>query len=84
MNRLGFFVLSILIRNEAFGNMSAMSAYEVADTEYFGYKEATVYKKMAEFARLGYLATGWPDGKANTYYITEKGKKFWEDAKKAG
>ena len=84
MNRLGFFILSILEREEAVSSASAMSAYEIANTEYFSYKPDSVYKKMSEFAKNGYVAAGLKDGKANTYYITEQGRKILEDARKAG
>lgn len=75
MNRLGFLVLSVLVRNEANSNASAMTAIEVSETEYFGYKSNTIFKKFTELEKKGYVAQGYKDGKAKTFYITEQGKE---------
>ena len=80
MNRLGFLVLSILSRYEAFGKASAMTIKEITDAENLGYKGNTVYKKMTEFEMAGYVAHGYQEGRARTFYITEKGKEFLENA----
>lgn len=45
MNRLGFLILSILKQNEAVNSVSAMSLREIAESEDFGYRENTVFKK---------------------------------------
>lgn len=75
MNRLGFLVLSVLSKNEAFDNVTAMTAKEIAETECFGYKDNTIYKKLAVFEKLQYVAPGYKEGRAKTFYITQKGKE---------
>ena len=49
MNRLGFIVLSILSQNGATNKLSSMSVQEISDTEEFGYKPNTIFKKIKEF-----------------------------------
>ena len=46
MNRLGFIVLSILSQNGATNKLSSMSVQEISDTEEFGYKPNTIFKKI--------------------------------------
>lgn len=73
MNRLGFLILSVLSTNEAFDKLSAMTAKEIMDAEDFGYKDNTVFKKIMDFESMGYVAAGYKEGKAKTFYITESG-----------
>lgn len=80
MNRLGFLILSVLSKNEAVGNVSAMTAREISDAEKFGYKDNTIFKKIAEFETAGYIAAGYKEGKAKTFYITEKGQEMLQNA----
>nr|WP_300863239.1 hypothetical protein [uncultured Acetatifactor sp.] len=51
-----------------------MTAKEIAEAEDLGYKDNTVYKKVAEFELMGYVAAGYKDGKAKTFYITDAGR----------
>ena len=81
MNRLGFLILSVLSKNEAVGNVSAMTAKEISESENFGYKDNTIFKKLAEFETAGYIAVGYKEGKAKTFYITEKGQEMLQNAK---
>ncbi len=80
MNRLGFLILSVLSTNEAFDKVSAMTSREIADTEDFGYKDNTIFKKITEFESMGYVAAGYKEGKAKTFYITESGKQALKQA----
>ena len=50
-----------------------MTVKEIAEAEDLGYKDNTVYKKVAEFESMGYVAAGYKDGKAKTFYITDAG-----------
>ena len=84
MDRLGIITLNVLNANEAFGAMSAMSAYEIADELHSAYKPGSVYKHLTKFEKLGLVKAGFKDGKANTYFITEEGKISLAEAKKAG
>ncbi len=80
MNRLGFLILSVLSKNEAFDKVSAMTAKEITETEDFGYKDNTIFKKITDFEVLGYVAPGYKEGKQKTFYITEKGRQFLKEA----
>lgn len=76
MNRLDVLILSILSRNEAFDKASAMTIKEIMDTEDFGYKENTIFKKLSSFEVLEYVALGYKEGRAKTFYITDKGREL--------
>lgn len=84
MTRLGFLILNVLNTNEAFNGASAMSAYEISDVLNFVYKPDSIYKHLSKFEKSGLVKAGFKDGKANTYFITEKGKDSLADARKAG
>lgn len=80
MNRLGFLILSILSKSEAYDKASAMTVREIADAEDFGYKDDTIYKKIRDFISGGYVSPGYKEGKQNTFFITEKGKELLKEA----
>lgn len=81
MNRLGFLVLSILFQNGATSRLSSMSVQEISDTEDFGYKPNTIFKKIKEFEEGGYIGRGLKEGRADTFFITDTGCEFLERAK---
>lgn len=82
MNRLGFLVLSILKVNGASNKLCSMSVREIMETERdCGYKENTIFKKIKEFERAGYICRGLKEGHAYTFYITAKGCDFLEELK---
>ena len=84
MNRLGFIVLSILSQNGATNKLSSMSVQEISDTEEFGYKSNTIFKKIKrseEFEDAGYIGRGLKEGRADTFFITDTGREFLEGAK---
>lgn len=82
MNRLGFIVLSILRQNGATNKLSSMSVQEISDTEEFGYKPNTIFKKIKEFEEGGYIGRGLKEGRADTFFITSAGCEFLEREKK--
>lgn len=75
MNRLGFIILSILSRNEATSRLSSMTVREIACAEEFGLKENTIFKKIKDFEKSGYISRGLKEGRAETYFITPEGCK---------
>ena len=85
MSRLGYLILSILVGESAFSSRNALSVHEISEIEEFGerygYKYSTIYKKIVEFEKKGYVAVGFKDGNANTYYITKRGQRVLEEAK---
>lgn len=80
MNRLGFLVLSILARNNALDRISAMTVKEITATEDLGYRDNTIFKKIILFEEMGYVAAGYKEGRARTFYITDKGIEFLKKA----
>lgn len=83
LNRLGSVILSILQKNgkvDAFHSMTVSEIYEEADG--YGYQPNTFYRKLKEFERDGIVKTGLKEGKAFTFFITEKGIAFLAKAKK--
>lgn len=82
LNRLGFIVLSILRQNRATDRLSSMSVQEIADTEEFGYKPNTIFKKIKEFECAGYISRGLKEGRADTFFITPSGCEFLEREKR--
>lgn len=73
MNRLGFIILSILFRNGATSRLSSMTVREIACAENFGLKENTIFKKIRDFEKSGYISRGLKEGRADTYFITPEG-----------
>ena len=73
LNRLGFIILSILRTGEATNRLSAMTVKEIADSEDLGLKENTIFKKIKDFERSGYVGRGMKEGRADTYFITPAG-----------
>ena len=58
MNRLSFVILSILHQNSAVSNVTAMTLKEIMESEDYGYKLNTVFKKIKEFELSGYVCKG--------------------------
>ena len=73
MNRLGFILLSILGQNGATNRFSAMTIREIASAEELGMKENTIFKKIKDFEKSGYIGRGLKEGRADTYFITPEG-----------
>ena len=84
MNRLGFLILSVLERSEADSKAAAMTVIELSEEEDFGYKPNTFFKKCTELEAEGYIAQGYKEGKAKTFYITDRGKEFLMNEWKRG
>lgn len=78
MNRLGFIILSILFKEEAISKLSSMAVHEIASLENLDLKENTIYKKLKDFEKSGYICRGLKEGRADTYYITPEGIKCLE------
>lgn len=81
MNRLGFLVLSILKTNDATDKLSSMSLKEITETEEYGYKENTIFKKIKDFEAAGYIQKGLKEGRADTFFITAEGCRYLEAEK---
>lgn len=75
-NILGFLILSIINNQDATGKLNGMTIKDIADAEQLGCMDNTIYKQLKQFIDTGYVAVGFKDGHANTYYITELGKEY--------
>ena len=84
MNRLRILILSVLSKEKVVSSASAISAYEIEEQLNSVYRADTIYKNLIVLKNFGYVNAGYKDGKANTYYITQKGQDALEDARKAG
>ena len=84
LNQLGILILSVLAREKVNCNASAMTSYEITDEMQHIYRADSIYRNMVKLKKLEYVKEGYKDGKANTYYITQKGLEALEDARKAG
>lgn len=73
MNRLGFIILSVLFQSNATSRLSSMTVREIVCAEDFGLKENTIFKKIRDFERSGYISRGLKEGRADTYFITPEG-----------
>ncbi len=78
MNRLGFIILSVLRAGEATNRLSSMTVKEIAASEDFGLKENTIFKKIKDFEKSGYVGRGMKEGRADTYFITLAGCEYLE------
>ncbi len=82
MDRLGFMILSILRKYEATNRISSMTIKEIADSEPFGWKENTIFKKLKQFENSGFINHGLKEGHAHSYFITSKGCEWLEQERK--
>ena len=82
LDRLGFMILSILRKNEATNRISSMTIKEIADSEPFGWKENTIFKKLKKFEKSGFINHGLKEGHAHSYFITSKGCEWLEQERK--
>ena len=82
MDRLGFMILSILRKYEATNRISSMTIKEIADSEPFGWKENTIFKKLKQFENSGFINNGLKEGHAHSYFITSKGCEWLEQERK--
>lgn len=81
MNRLGFLILSVLSKNKAVDPLSAMTAREIAEAEEFGYKDNTLFKTISDFETKGFVAAGLKEGRAKTFYVTDRGGELLKTCK---
>ena len=58
-----------------------MSVQEIKEAESLEYEIDTFYRQLKKFVLLNYVGQGVKDGRANTYYITQKGIESLEEAK---
>ncbi len=75
-------ILSILRKYEATNRISSMTIKEIADSEPFGWKENTIFKKLKQFENSGFINHGLKEGHAHSYFITSKGCEWLEQERK--
>ena len=74
MDRLDIWILSVLEYNGADNYLVAMSISEIFQEEY-DTTRISLYKHLKKLVKHKYVANGPRDNKADSYYITEKGKE---------
>lgn len=78
MNRTDFILLSILFSMNATSSISAVSIQDIMDED-LDIKTNTYQKKMLALKNQGYVLAGMKEGKANTYYLSNAGRKLVEE-----
>lgn len=74
MNRIRIAVLITLRDSSALDCLTAMSVYELADTELlYGICVNTIHKNVMKLLDSGFLDKGFKDSRASTYFVTQKG-----------
>lgn len=82
MNRTALGILVLLRDSEAFDCLSAMSVYELAQSELFcGACINTLHKHVMNLLDAGFVGKGFKDSRASTYFITQKGLDILEKLK---
>ena len=75
LNRCAYIILGIMQKKKAVNEMRGMTIYEIKDFERISGRN-TIYKRLREMQKLGYVNEGAKVGKAKSYYLTEKGQAF--------
>lgn len=74
MNRIMIGVLITLRDSSALDCLTAMSVYELADTELlYGICVNTIHKNVMKLLASGFIDKGFKDSRASTYFVTQKG-----------
>lgn len=74
MDRLDLWLLSVLYFHGTDSYLVAMSINEILQEDH-DTTRISVYKHLKRLVRKHYVATGPKDNKAESYYITERGKE---------
>lgn len=56
-----------------------MTVQEIKDSEEWNYEIDTFYRQLKKFVLDGLVGQGAKDSRANTYYLTQKGKSMLEE-----
>lgn len=77
INRLGFLILSILLKNNIVTYYHSITLNELKMLEdSIPESKSTFYRILRNLKEKGLIAAGVQDGKSFTYYITKKGIDF--------
>lgn len=74
MDRLDLWILSVLQYREADNYLVAMSINEILEEDN-DTTRISLYKHLKGLVKKNYVTTGPKDNKADSYFITEKGKE---------
>lgn len=80
LNRCAYIILGIMQRKKAVDKVHGITVYEIKELERISSRN-TIYKRLQEMMKLGYIDEGVKAGKAKTYYITEMGQTFMSKKK---
>lgn len=72
LNRCAYTIMGILRSRNAIDNIHGLTTKEISVYEKVS-RPSTIYKKVKELQKFGYLDEGVKAGKGKTYYLTEKG-----------
>lgn len=75
LNRCAYIILGIMQKKKAVNEMRGMTIYEIKELERISSRN-TIYKRLQEMQKLGYVNEGAKVGKAKSYYLREQGQAF--------
>ena len=80
MDKLDYAIIGEMLNHQAFSPISGVSRRELcgglrADCR-------TLHRRLCALAGRGFVGRGVPEGRAHTYYVTEKGVEAFEEAVK--
>ena len=85
--RINYAILYYLINNNAKSKLNAIMQVEMVENLDKGngekWSERTIYNKLKQLQKLGYIQTGLRTGNSNTYYITQKGVEWMQEVENA-
>lgn len=82
MKKLSLIILYLLNENNAVSPLGALSVKQILELieEKQRRSRSTTYRHLCKMKALGYLKCGLDDGIGSTYYISESGKVFLQNA----
>ncbi len=80
MDKLEIFIVMALVPFQTeYHAITINQIKKVLDERQKEYKRDNIYRKAQALLKDGYVSFGIKSGKANTYYLTPKGRKMFED-----
>ena len=79
LDKLDIEILYVLCTNKQFSSLSSFKIKDIINHIESSFAYYTFVNRIKKLVNSGYIANGFKDGNANTYYLTSKGIKFLED-----
>ena len=79
LDKLDIEILYVLCTNKQISSLSSFKIKDIIQNTEFKLAYYTFVNRVKKLVDIGYIANGFKDGNANTYYLTSNGVKFLED-----